>query len=196
MTVAVLDHMTDKEFLDVSPDDRKAELIDGEMIVASPASEPHESLFIFLASVMELFVTERDLGIVRGSRTAMRLSENEVYEPDILFVAKSRLSIVQRTFIDGPADVAVEILSRGTAHFDRGHKLANCALAGVRESWLIDPDRRTAEFYQINGARYELMPLDDQGVFRSRAIFGFWLRAAWPWERPKPLSVARELGLI
>lgn len=196
MSVVILDYMTDKEFFDISPDDHKAELIDGEMSVASPAAEPHESLFFFLIHILGSFVTEHDLGIVRGSRTAMRLSEKEVYEPDILFVVKERLSIMQRAFIDGPADLVIEILSRGTAHFDRGHKLANCALAGVREVWLIDPDKRTAEFYRLGGARYEPIPVSEEGIFRSQAVPGFWLRTAWLWKQPKPLQVARELGLI
>ncbi|HEY4687705.1 MAG TPA: Uma2 family endonuclease, partial [Anaerolineae bacterium] len=136
------------------------------------------------------------LGIVRGSRTAMRLSEKEVYEPDIVFVAKERLPLVRETFIDGPADLVVEILSRSTAVFDRGHKLANCALAGVSEVWLIDPGKRRAEFYRLVGARYEPMPVGADGLFRSEIVHGFWLRTAWLWEQPKPLQVARELGLI
>jgi len=196
MRTVIVDSMTAKEFLDISPDDRKAELIDGEMIVASPASDSHESVFIFLASILELFVTEHGLGIVRGSRTAMRLNDTDVYEPDILFVAKSRLSIVQSAYLDGPADLAVEILSRSTAYLDRGPKLDTYARAGVREVWLMDPGKRTAEFYRISGARYDLMPIEADGIFRSQAVPGFWLRVEWLWEQPKPLSVARELGLI
>ena len=196
MGVIVRDYMTDEEFFEISPDDRKAELIDGEMIIAGPATDLHERTFGFLILTLGTYVTERDLGIVRGSRTAMRLSEKEVYEPDILFVAKERLSLVHDNYIDGPADLVVEILSRSTAYFDRGHKLANCALAGVREVWLIDPGRRTAEFYRLIGARYEPISLDAEGIFRSQAIPGFWLRTAWLWEQPKPLQVARELGLI
>ena len=196
MSVIVRDYMTDEEFFEISPDDRKAELIDGEMIVTSPASEMHESVFAFLFHILTSFVTERDLGIVRGSRTAMRLSEKEVYEPDMLFVAKERLSLVHDNYIDGLADLVVEILSRSTAYFDRGHKLANCALAGVREVWLIDPGKRIAEFYRLIGARYEPITLDTEGVFHSQAVPGFWLRTAWLWEQPKPLQIARELGLI
>ena len=78
MSTVVVDSMTAKEFLDISPDDRKAELIDGEMIVASPASEQHESLVFFLMHILGSFVTEHDLGIVRSSRTAMRLSDTDV----------------------------------------------------------------------------------------------------------------------
>jgi Uma2 family endonuclease len=188
--------MTDQEFLDLAPEDRKAELIDGEMIMASPAATPHEKLFRFLLRTLDTFVSERDLGTVLGSRTPLRLSETEVYEPDIVVVSKEREAIVKRTFIDGPADLVIEILSRSTAYFDRGRKLVQCALAGVHEYWLLDPDLHTAEFYRLREARYERTPVGDDGVYRSEAVPGFWLRVEWLWLQPRPLAVARELGLI
>jgi len=188
--------MTDREFLDIAPEDQKAELIDGEMIMASPASTPHEDLFTFLIQTLGVYVRERNLGRMLGSRTAMRLSESEVYEPDVVFVSRSRESIIQRNFIDGPADLVVEILSRSTAHVDRGRKLIECALAGVREYWLLDPDLRIAEFYQLSGNRYLRVPPDDSGTYRSEAVPGFWLRVEWLWTQPNPLAVARELGLV
>jgi Uma2 family endonuclease len=193
--VAVVTRMTANEFLDLAPDDRKAELIDGEMVMASPASTPHEELFRFLSTILDLFVREKALGRVLGSRTAMRLSQSEVFEPDIVFVSKARESIIQRTYIDGPADLVIEILSRSTAHFDRGHKLVQCALTGVGEYWLLDPDQRLAEFYRLVEGRYARVPVEDDGVYRCEAIPGFWLRVEWLWLPPKPLAVARELGL-
>ena len=188
--------MTDQEFLDLAPEDRKAELIDGEMIMASPASTPHEEIFAFLQRTLGIYVREKNLGRVLGSRTAMRLSESEVYEPDILFVSTARESIIQRTFIDGPADLVIEILSRSTAHFDRERKLMQCALAGVREYWLLDPDLHIAEFYRLREARYERVPVGDDGIYRSEVVPGFWVRVEWLWLQPGPLAVARELGLI
>ncbi|HEY4690146.1 MAG TPA: Uma2 family endonuclease [Anaerolineae bacterium] len=188
--------MTDQEFLDLAPDDRKAELIDGEMIMASPASTLHEELFAFLFEMLRIYVREKDLGRLLGSRTPMRLSETEVYEPDIVFVSKERESIVKRTYIDGPADLVIEILSRSTAYVDRGRKLIECALAGVREYWLFDPDQHIAEFYRLRDSRYERVPADEDGVYRSEVVPGFWLRLEWLWTQPKPLAVAHELGLI
>jgi Uma2 family endonuclease len=141
-------------------------------------------------------VREKSLGEVLGSRTAMRLSESEVYEPDIVFVSQARESIIHRTFVDGPVDLAVEILSRSTAHFDRGRKLIECALAGVQEYGLLDPDQPIAEFHRLSGSRYERVPVGEDGLYRSESVMGFWLRVEWLWSQPKPLSVARELGLI
>ncbi|HLF27231.1 MAG TPA: Uma2 family endonuclease [Anaerolineae bacterium] len=192
----VATRMTDKEFLDLAPEDRKVELLDGEMLMASPASTPHEELFAFLFEILRLYVREKDLGRVLGSRTAMRLSESDVYEPDIVFVSTAHENRIQRTFIDGPADLVVEILSRSTAYFDRGRKLMQCALAGVHEYWLLDPDQRIAEFYRLSEGRYARVPVADDDLYHSEAAPGFWLRIEWLWTQPKPLTIARELGLI
>ena len=64
--------MSDHEFLEFAPE-RKAELIGGEFILASPASRGHERLFMFLATLLNTYVRHHNLGEVFGSRTAVRL---------------------------------------------------------------------------------------------------------------------------
>jgi Uma2 family endonuclease len=51
---------------------------------------------------------------------------------------------------------------------DRGDKFVEYEAAGVREYWLIDPDRKQAEFYQLaETGRYQLAALDGEGRFYS-----------------------------
>ena len=191
--------MSDQEFLEFAPE-RKAELIRGEYVMASPATRSHERLFVFLLTVMNCFVHKNELGIVRGSRTAVCLGlPGEVYEPDICFVRRERSGLITPTYIDGPPDLAVEILSRSTQHDDRTVKKAGYERAGVAEYWLIHPERPLAEFYRLTGANYSLIPADEDGIFRSQAVPGFWLKLDWFWPDvgdPNPLPALRELGII
>jgi Putative restriction endonuclease len=65
--------------------------------------------------------------------------------------------------------------------------------AGIPEYWLIDPDLRQAEFYQLDAAgRYQVVAAGTDGVYRSRALPGFWLREEWLWQEPLP-DVVRTL---
>ncbi|MCB0256843.1 MAG: Uma2 family endonuclease [Anaerolineae bacterium] len=191
--------MSDQEFLEFAPE-RKSELIRGEFIVASPASYRHEWVFVFLLTVPNSFVHKHDLGVVLGSRTAVRLRiRGEVYEPDICFVRRERVGLITPTYIDGPPDLAVEILSRSTEHDDRVVKKAGYERAGVLEYWLIHPERPLAEFYRLTGASYSPIPTDEEGIFRSQTVPGFWLKPAWFWPDsgdPNPLPALRELGVI
>ena len=59
--------------------------------------------------------------------------------------------------------------------------------AGVSEYWLIDPQRKQAEFY-IRGKDgiFALTPADKAGMFHSKAIKGFWIKTTWLWQHPLP----------
>ncbi|MSQ06726.1 MAG: Uma2 family endonuclease [Dehalococcoidia bacterium] len=73
------------------------------------------------------------------------LSNHDVFEPDLLFVSNARSNIVTSANLQGAPDLVVEILSPGTARYDRGYKQALYSRQGVREYWLVDPDAATVE---------------------------------------------------
>ena len=118
--------------------------------------------------------------------------------PDIQFVATQNAHGLRKTHVEGPADLVVEIISPGSRGVDRGDKLYEYEKGGVRKYWLIDPERRKAEFYiRSRDGSFELAPVKD-GVFRSTALKGLWLRVEWLWQRPEPpvFVALKELGLI
>jgi Uma2 family endonuclease len=120
-------------------------------------------------------------------------------EPDILFVAREHLARLKETFLDGPADLVIEILSPESRLRDRGDKRAECEAGGVREYWLIDPERREADFYVLDArGRYRLVEVGPDGIYESPTLAGFRLNLAWLWRDPLPkvLDVARDLGLL
>jgi len=197
------DRMTVDEFFDVAPEDRKAELIDGVLIVPSPATTPHERLQVFLLTTLHIFVHQRNLGEVLGSRTALRMGvPYHAYEPDILFVSRERADIVQKDGIHGVPDLVVEVLSQSTRTLDEGIKRHTYASAGVRELWLIDPEGEDqSHFYQRRHPEGALAETQmQQGVLESLVIPGFMLRAEWLWPSsgrlPDELSVLRSLGVL
>lgn len=192
--------MTYEEFLAWCDEDTWAEWVDGEVVIVSPASLPQQEIKRLLVSVLQTYVEQHDLGTVLDAPFQMRLAElQRGREPDVLFVAKEHLNRLTETYLDGPADVVIEIVSPESGPRDRGEKYYEYEAAGVREYWLIDPDRQRAEFYRLNAQkRYDLIPLDAQGVYRSEVIPGFWLKVSWLWQRPLPrvLDVLKELKLI
>lgn len=200
--IAPGDRMTVAEFFEFAPADHKAELIDGVLVMPSPALLTHERLQVFLITILSFFVRVHRLGEVLGSRTALDLGvEFHAYEPDILFVRADRLHILHEHGVMGAPDLVVEIMSRGSKTVDRGVKRQVYSQAGVGELWLIDTDGpRGSRFYQR--APTDEMALVDftGGALRSSVVPGFFLRADWLWppsgERPDELTVLRELGVL
>jgi Uma2 family endonuclease len=120
-------------------------------------------------------------------------------EPDILFIAKQRSILVEHTFVDGPADLAIEIISPESVERDRVEKFHEYQAVGIPEYWLIDPQRQKAEFYsRKRNGRYALVQPTEDDKFHSTVISGFSLRVEWLWQTPllRTEDVLRELGLM
>lgn len=95
-------------------------------------------------------------------------------ESDIFFIARESLNRLEETYLDGPADLVIEITSFESCLRDRGEKLAECELGGVKECWLIDPDRKEADFYVLDErGRFRLKELDTEGIYHSTVLPGF-----------------------
>jgi len=192
-----LQKMTYEEFLAWADEDTLAEWVDGEVVMYSPASDRHQDMARFLTAVLSIYVETYGLGVIRPAPFQMKLERGR--EPDLLFVAREHLNRLKETYLDGPADLAVEIVSPESAGRDRGEKFYEYEQAGIPEYWLIDPQTERAEFYQLTaGGQYRLVLPDAEGIYRAAVLPDLWLRVAWLWQTPLPLvlDVVRELGLI
>ena len=180
--------MTYQEFLAWADEDTLAEWVDGKVIMNSPASRRHQEISNFLNTLLTFYVSIRDLGRVLFAPFQVKLGPDlPGREPDLLFVASEHLDRLKETHLDGPADLIVEIVSQESQQRDRGEKFYEYEAAGVSEYWLIDPQRRQAEFYQLGeGGFYRPVPPDAEGVYRSAVLPGFWLDMAWLWQTPLP----------
>ena len=195
--VEIAERMTAEEFMRDAPEDRKAELIDGVLIMPSPASTTHERLQVYLLTLLRIYVDTHDLGDVLGSRSAVVLAADQAPEPDILFVSKKRRKIIQEKGVFGAPDFVVELLSAGTARNDRGPKFHAYERAGVAELWLIDPyGPEGTQFFQLQEGRFVEVQADKNGILRSTAVPGFWLDLAWLWPQGQPLTTRQALAAI
>ena len=168
--------------------------------MVSPAATKHQLIAGLLLQLMNIYAETRNLGQVLSAPFLMRLLDvPSGREPDLLFVARAHLDRLKEAYLDGPADLVVEIVSPESRARDRGEKFYEYEAAGVGEYWLIDPDRQQAEFYLLDAdGHYRLLTADAEGIYQSEVLPGLWLKVEWLWQEPLPkvLDVLRELELI
>jgi len=188
---------TAEEFLQWLDEDTLAEWRDGETIIMTLASLRHQDVVGFLSTLLRLYVQRHALGRVIEAPFPMRMKK-AVREPDILFVAQEHLERLKPTYLDGGADLVVEVISPESVGRDRGEKFYEYEEAGVREYWLIDPQREVLEVYVLEGERFRLAFMDHAGRYESRVLPGFWVEAEWFWQDPLPpvLEVLKALQVI
>src|SRR6266496_5606348 len=150
------------------PEDRRHEVIDGELCVTPAPTPYHQIVKGRIKRLLEDHVERGALGIVLDAPCDVVLSRFDVLQPDIFFISSGRLAIIGEKFISDAPDLVVEVLSPGTRRRDRISKAKRYARFGVREMWIADPDRKTVEvFVNTEGGfrRQTLCTADD--VLRS-----------------------------
>lgn len=177
------DLVTVDEFYDLIPDGQKADLLDGVIHVASPDSLRATDITAFVLYLLRGFNTARRLGgKALVNRYAFVLSQLRAPEPDVAYVRAERLHLLQH----GGPDAAIEVVSRESRARDYGEKRQIYQDAGVHEYWIIDPWQGRVEFLRLKDGRYELVPLENNRIFRSEAVPGFWLNVDWLLADPLP----------
>ena len=168
----------------------------GSILAMEPTSDEHGEGSGFLYSIMHHYAEEEDAGRVKSDGFAERLDEATIRVPDVAFFKRDNLGKIKATHSEGGADLVVEIVSPDSRNRDRGQKFFEYERAGVEEYWIVDPERRRAEFYRLREGAYEPVLPDAEGKLHSSTLPGFFIRVEWLWNRPKVLDALRELGVL
>jgi Uma2 family endonuclease len=146
---------------DAPDNDRRYEVIDGDLYVAPPADWIHQEQLSNLDFFVKNWVKAHRLGRIVNAPVGVVLDDENGLEPDLVFVLHEHAQYIQRRGVFGPPDLVVEVLSPSTESRDRGIKLRRYAAAGVPHYWILDTD----------GPRIEERVLGDGG-YRQVGTFG------------------------
>ena len=91
----------------------------------------------------------------------MRLKDISNRQPDIQVILNENTKNLKETYMDGAADICIEVVSLASVSNDRGVKFEEYQLGGVTEYWIIDPLRKEALFYRLDDKVYKPQPLQD-----------------------------------
>ena len=174
-----------------------AEWVDGEVHLYMSVTNPHQRLVNFLNALLTFSVDLARAGEVQTAPYAMAaVLGGPGREPDLMFIATDHESRVTRSHLMGPPDLVVEVVSDDSVRRDFRTKRAEYESAGVGEYWIIDSregHRGEALFLVLTDGKY-VAASPQGGVYRSRAVPGFWLRTEWlAQERPNALAAFREI---
>ena len=163
-----------------------AEWIDGVVISMTPVRFRHNKLSLFLAYFFETYLSRTGGGEVLHSPFVMKLSKS-AREPDVQVVLPANVERIRETYLDGPADLVVEIISPESDTRDRVDKFSEYQAGGVPEYWILDPIYQEALFYQRDeqGLFRRIQP-DENGVYHSRDLPRLAIRPALFWQETLP----------
>jgi Uma2 family endonuclease len=187
--------VTEEMFDELVDEDTKAELIDGVMIVHSPASLRHEHISGFLGGLMSFYADVKGQGIVIASGNGVaHLAACRKFSPDVFFIRQDRVPLTLPKEFEGAPDLVVEVLSPSTRHEDLNQKRAAYHDVGVEEIWFVDFENKRFVIDRKRGHSY-VEEVVSEGVATSSVLDGFWVNVAWVWTEPLPnrMSCLQEI---
>ena len=132
-----------------------------------------------------LFHSSLQLGEVFPAPVDVLLSPLTVVQPDLVFVAQGRRDIITERAIEGPPDLVVEILSPTTAEHDRQQKAQIYARYGIPHYWIVAPDQRQLEVYELTTDTYHLVSTHSGNMIFQPTLFldlPIPLADFWAWQ--------------
>jgi Uma2 family endonuclease len=169
--------LTYDDFVNFPDDGLRHELIDGEHYVTPSPATIHQRLVGRLYLALGNWLQQHPIGEVFLAPFDVVLSHYDVVEPDLLVVLAEQAGIVTEKHVRGAPAIVVEVGSPGTRRRDEGIKLRLYERVGVREYWILDPDRRMLVKYVRSGdsALAATLALEavEEGELTSALLPGF-----------------------
>jgi Uma2 family endonuclease len=151
---------TYEDFLNFPADGKRHEIIDGEHYVTPSPNTKHQTVVFNLTTALGIYLRSHPIGAAFVAPFDVVLSDLDVVEPDLLYIARERAAIVTDQHVRGVPDLVVEILSPGTRKTDEVTKRKMYERFGVREYWIVDPELDTIKIYRQT----------DQGFVRAAEL--------------------------
>jgi len=141
---------TYSDLLTVPDDGNRYELFEGELIMTPSPMLLHQIASTNLIYKLKEHIIVHKSGVVIAAPFDVYFDDENVFQPDIIFISHQRRSIVEEKRIKGAPDLVVEILSPNTKDRDYGFKFKKYAEIGVKEYWIVDTDEKIIKLYQLS----------------------------------------------
>ncbi|MBI4716147.1 MAG: Uma2 family endonuclease [Nitrospirae bacterium] len=149
--------LTFEDYLKTPFDDRERyELIEGDLLLTPAPNIRHQRILGKLEFMIKTHVLEKGLGEVFFAPCDVVLDNENVFQPDILFISRERTRIITEPNIQGAPDLVIEILSPSTQYRDLGGKKRVYARSGVKEYWIVDPEEKGVDVYTLKEKGFEI----------------------------------------
>ncbi|MBI5244103.1 MAG: Uma2 family endonuclease [Elusimicrobia bacterium] len=147
--------LTYEDYLTFPDDGRRHQIIEGEHFMTPSPSRRHQEVCGNIYRPLFEHTQRTRSGKVYFSPMDVILSDEDVVQPDVLFISTARAAIITEKNIQGAPDLVVEVLSEATRKTDLSIKRKLYAASGVLEYWVVDPELEAVSVYRAGQAGYD-----------------------------------------
>jgi Uma2 family endonuclease len=157
------------------PEGAPYQLIEGELVMTPSPTTLHQIIAGNINEKIRAFVKAKGAGLVLFAPIDIYLDDENVFQPDIVFISKQKRDIIKDDGIQGAPDMVIEILSPSTAYYDLKKKYKIYEKFGVKEYWIVDPEMKGVELFSLTEQGKFLLSaaFSEKGIVKSGILNGF-----------------------
>ncbi len=158
------------------PEGSPIQLINDKFVMSPSPSFNHQSVAGNLYKKISDYAEKNNLGIVVIAPLDVHLADEEIYQPDIFFIASENKNIIHKSAVYGAPDFIIEILSPSNSKYDLTEKKNIYEAKGVKEYWVVDPETNDTTGYILLNGKFELLEKTtgkiSSKIFNTTFLFG------------------------
>jgi Uma2 family endonuclease len=147
--------LTYADYVRFPEDGLRHEIIDGEHYVTPSPATRHQRISRNLLHLIQTYLDGHPAGELLAAPFDALLSDFDIVVPDLLYLSNERARFLTSKNLQGPPDLVIEILSPSTKSRDKRLKRDLYERVGVREYWMVDPERDLVDVYRNNSGVFE-----------------------------------------
>lgn len=179
MRAALKSLLTTEDYRTLPDSGPRYQLVEGELYMSPAPNRYHQIISRNIEFMLLKYLEANPRGELYDAPFDVYLSPHDVFQPDLVFVARENFSVLTDAGVEGTPDFVVEILSPSNAYLDKKAKLHVYARTGVKELWLVDPDTRLVHVYALQqNAEQPAATFDEKDTFASSHFPGLAIRVA------------------
>jgi len=133
------------------------QLVENDLIMSPSPSLIHQLVLGEFYDTIKSFVKNtNNKGLVVLSPMDVRFDNDNIFQPDLIYISKEKASEIVKDIIEGAPDLVIEILSPSNAYYDLRPKKDIYQKYGVKEYIIVDPIAFNCELYVLKGGVYQL----------------------------------------
>src|SRR5690606_17683419 len=145
---------TIREVYDALPEGTLGQLIENQLVMSPSPTDNHQKVLNRINFLILKYLEDNPSGELRIAPYDVHLDDENVFQPDLIFIKNENLSKIEQNGFHGAPDVVIELLSPSTSKYDLGQKKAGYERHGVKEYWIVDPDSKDVKGYFLENAKY------------------------------------------
>lgn len=146
---------TMREVFDGLPEGTLAQLIENHLVMSPSPTTIHQKILNKINVSLYNYLEEHPMGEVFIAPYDVHLDEENVFQPDIIFISTENLSMIQKNGLYGAPDLVIELLSPSTSHYDLNQKKTVYERSGVQEYWIVEPKSKEVQGFYLNEDVFE-----------------------------------------